>query len=234
MRIVASFLTVVLSLTLAVQMAPGDDGTALAAASGTVVRCKTTAQIRQATRLIRAGLKARCTPPSVSSSSKTSSSRSSSAPSSVSSVSSSAISSSASSATQTDTFPDTDVRSQFLLLGETGPVLGGFKVFLYEEPFSVTAIQVNVNITGNAIDSLLVYDESRVYLGRATSTASTSTQRTYRLELRNGSLTIPQRAERSFYVRPVLMRRDAGGTSGLVARIQNATFEGNGYWSCCP
>jgi len=118
-----------------------------------------------------------------------------------------------------------------LLLGETGPVLGGFKVFLYEEPFNVTAIQVNVNITGSAIDSLLVYDENRVYLGRATSTASTSTQRTYRLELRNGSLTIPQRVERSFYVRPVLMRRDAGGTSGLVARIQNATFEGNGYWS---
>ncbi len=233
MRSLASATIIAIMAFMAVQTGLSSDGTAAAAAVSPAKVCSTNAQIRLAKRMLLRGRAPRCLPPQASSrSSSRSSSKSSSVSSRSSSVSSSSSSSVSSSVSGTsDPITDASIRSQFLALGETGPVMGAFKVFLYEEPLNITAIQINASITGQAIDAFLIYDQNRKYLGRATSTASTPTLRTYRLEMRNGSLTVPQKEEMDFYARPVLMSKDGGGQSGLVTKIHNVTFEGNGFWS---
>ncbi len=127
---------------------------------------------------------------------------------------------------------DTVVQSQFLVLGDrNGPMLAGFKVFLYEEALSITAIRVNVSVGDTAIDSLLVYDQDKRLLGRATVTDSSPTNRTYVLRVPSSTLVVAQRDEHRFYVRPVLMSKDLGGVSALLVHVQNVVIEGDGVWS---
>lgn len=232
MRSLTSVGVIAVLALAAIQTGLSTVGTADAAAVSSAKTCTTNMQIRLAKRMLKIGRPPRCLPPVASSRSSSRSSVSSSRSSSLSSsMSSSRSSSVSSSSASTDMMLDTSVRSQFLALGETGPVMGAFKVFLYEEPLNITAVQINADITGPAIDSFLIYNQYREYLGRATATASTPTIRTYKLQLQNGTLTVPQREEMNFYARPVLMSYDAGGQGGLVARIHNVVFDGNGYWS---
>lgn len=162
-------------------------------------------------------------------------STSSSSSSSSSSVSSSASSSSSSSSVSNrprDPMADTAVRSQILLLGETSPMLGSAKFYLEEEPFDMTAISINLTANVSTVQSLLVYDDDRRLLGRATlNTSSSSTNRNYRLEIPRGTFTLDRRQERSIYVRAQLSSRDAGGSGNETVQISNVVVEGNGGWS---
>jgi len=161
--------------------------------------------------------------PSSSSSSVSSASSSSQA--------STSSSSSSSSVGQVDQLPDTEARSQFLLLGEVGPVLGAAKVFIYEEALNVSSISINVNSEVRSINDLLIYDENRHLVGRAKLDPTTSTNRSYKLTLAAGILTIPRQQEVSFYARPSMISKDMGGVSNEVIQISNFVFRGTGGWS---
>ena len=127
---------------------------------------------------------------------------------------------------------DTSVRSQFLVLGETGPVIGSAKIFLYEEPMDVTTLSVVLtNDVASTVSALLVYDDAGRYLGRATLNAVGSSVRSYRLPLTNGSFIVSKATERGIYVRPDVRSRDGGGLGNLTVQIDTVTFEGNGVWS---
>ncbi|MDD5054854.1 MAG: hypothetical protein PHZ00_01135 [Candidatus Peribacteraceae bacterium] len=127
---------------------------------------------------------------------------------------------------------DTTIRSQFLLLGETGPVIGAAKAFLYEEPLDVTAVSVTLTTdVASTISAMLIYDDAGHLIGRATLTAVGSSVRTYRLPLPHGSFIIDKATERGVYVRPEVRSRDGGGLGNLTVKIDTISFEGSGVWS---
>ncbi len=131
-----------------------------------------------------------------------------------------------------DPISDIRVRSQFLLLGESSPVLGAASFFIEEEPLDVTAISVNLTSEVPTIQSLLVYDDDRRYLGRATLNTSTSTtNRNYRLEIPAGSFRVEKRAERRVYFRAQLASKDAGGIGNQHIQISNVVLQADGSWS---
>lgn len=157
-----------------------------------------------------------------------------------SSVNSSSNSSQTSSSSSSSSFPnraldpltDSVVRSQFILLGETSPMIGAAKFFIEEEPLDVTVISVNLVSDITTVQSLLVYDDDRRYLGRATlNTATSSTNRNYRLEIPVGMFTVGKREDRSVYFRAQLASKDAGGIGQQSVQISNVTVQGNGGWS---
>lgn len=162
---------------------------------------------------------------------------SSSSSSSVSSSMSSTMSSSSSSSSSfpnraLDPLTDTVVRTQFILLGETSPIIGAAKFFIEEEPLDVTSISVNLLSDIPTVQSLLVYDDDRRYLGRATlNTATSSTNRNYRLEIPVGMFTVGKREDRSVYFRAQLASKDAGGLGNQTVQISNVIVQGNGGWS---
>ncbi len=130
-----------------------------------------------------------------------------------------------------DSLADTAVRSQFLLLGEVTPVLGAVSVFLQEEPLLVTTIKVNIAAEASAVQSFLVYDDDRRFLGTANLDSSASTNRTYTLSLSRTPFQIGQREQRSFYVRARLSVRDSGGQGNQTVQISTIVVLGNGEWS---
>lgn len=199
--------------------ASSSSASSLPAGTRVGVVCPDEGALRRATRLLASGQPAACDPdatpfygPNLLSSSPTSSS----------SVAPSVIYDQG----------ETDIRSQFLLLGETGPVIGAAALFIEEEPLRVTSITVNLISDVQSIQSLLIYDDDRRYLGRATlDTSSTFTNRSYRLPLSPDVFTVGKREDRKIYFRPQLSPWSAGGQSGLVAQISNVTVKGNGEWS---
>ncbi|MFA5800460.1 MAG: hypothetical protein WC840_05910 [Candidatus Peribacteraceae bacterium] len=136
-----------------------------------------------------------------------------------------------SSSSSYDTLTDTTVRPQFLLLGETGPILAAAKVFLDDEALDVTSLAVNLTTEARSADALLFYDESKRFIGRARLDPSALTNRNYKLALTPGTLIIPRRQETHFAVRPSLLSRDQGGVGNQIIAVANIVFEGNGVWS---
>lgn len=143
-------------------------------------------------------------------------------------ISSSASSASSSNATDQ---ADTTIRSQFLLLGEKSSVIGAAKIFIEEEPLDLTAVSVNVTSEVPSVQSLLVYDDDKRYLGRATLNAVSSTNRNYRLTLAPGTFQVGKREERSLYFRAQLSPFQSAGEAGHIVQISNVVVEGNGVWS---
>lgn len=129
---------------------------------------------------------------------------------------------------------DTEIRSQFVLLGETGPVLGAGKIFIQEEPVLVTEILVSLTVENLTVQSLLVYDDDKRFLGRATLDPSASTNRTYRAVLASTALRVGQREERRIYVRADTKSLNAGGQSNQLVQISSIVIKGNGEWSSAP
>ena len=169
-----------------------------------------------------------------SSSSNSRSSSSSSRLSSSSSRSSSSASrtSSSSSSASLDPLSDMTIHSQILLLGETGPVIGAVSLFLNDEALDTTKITVNLTADVNTtVESILLYDENRHYLGRATLTGNSNVTSSYSLSLSPGSLQIPYRTPFKIYARPVLFSKSLGGHSDQTVRISNFAIEGNGVWT---
>ncbi|MBP9773705.1 MAG: S-layer homology domain-containing protein [Candidatus Peribacteraceae bacterium] len=169
----------------------------------------------------------------ISSSSSVSSSRSSSVSSSSSSRSS--VSSSSSSSVYggpLDPMADTRIRSQFLLLGETSPVLGAASVFIEQEPLVVKTISVDLNQASTpTISNFLIYNENKTLLGRATLDSAVSANTRYTLTLPSNSFVIPKNITTKFYVRGELASKDNGGTSGLTIAINQILVKGTGFWS---
>jgi hypothetical protein len=104
-------------------------------------------------------------------------------------------------------------------------------VFLEEEPLDITSIAVNLTTEAQSVDSFLVYDETRRFLGRALLDPSASTNRKYVLTLASGTATVERRQDYSFYMRPVLRKYDEGGLGNQIVEIGNFVFEGYGVWS---
>ena len=164
--------------------------------------------------------------------SSSSSSRSSSVSSSSSSRSSSSSSSSSVPSGPTDPMTDTRVRSQFLLLGETSPVLGVAEVFMEQEPLVVKSISIDINQASTpTVQDFLVYNESKVLLGRAVLDSAVAAHTRYTLTLPFSFFTIPKSQTTRFYVRAELASKDNGGMSGLPIVINQILVKGSGYWS---
>ncbi len=146
--------------------------------------------------------------------------------------SSSSLSSSASStAFSYDQIQNTAVRSQFLLLGETGPAMALISFFMEQEALQVTKVMVTVNSLHQSIQSFLVYDETKRYLGRASLTSTTPTSQLFTLEVPSTLFSLPRRTETRLYVRPEVLHKDVGGQSGISFMIDSVGVEGFGEWS---
>ncbi len=133
-------------------------------------------------------------------------------------------------AVQIDPLHDSITQSQFVLLGETSPVLGTFSIFIEQEPFSVTSISVNLTTAVPGIDAILIYDQNRVFVGSARNDGATR----YTLTLPTGSLHVDQKKERKFYVRAVMLSIHQGAVSDATIQIASVTVKGNGEWSTDP
>lgn len=88
-----------------------------------------------------------------------------------------------------------------------------------------------MNSNATSLYALLIYDEKRQLLGRATVVTASPSGATYLLELPSGTLTIGKREDINIYVRPQLLPKEAGGTSGQTIEINNITIVGDGIWS---
>ncbi len=160
-----------------------------------------------------------------SSSSSVSSSSSSMSSSSVSS-SSSSRSSSASGSFVYDTAPDTTLRSQAVLLGQTSPIMFGTKIFMSQEALHVRTITIVLAGAASAVDSFSVYDQNRKLLGTATQQGDD-----FVLSLPAGALTIPKSQDFSIYGRARLKGNTAGGTSGQNIQVTTVRVQGIGEWT---
>lgn len=147
---------------------------------------------------------------------------------------SSSNSSVSSSSLPTDSRSDTEIRSQFLLLGEVGPVIGAGKIFIQEEPVLVTEILVSLTAENPSVQSLLVYDDDKHLLGRATLDTSASTNRTYKVVLPSNVFRVAQRDERKIYVRADAKSFGAGGQSNQLVQMSAIVIKANGEWSSHP
>lgn len=168
-----------------------------------------------------------------SGSSSSSSSVSSSSSSSVSSVSStsSSTSSSSSSSVILDPLGDTTIRSNFILLGTTSPILGSANILSTGEPIDVDSFYLDLLDANSSISGFLVYNENQQYIGRATLDSSISGNRRYRVSVSNKNIVIEQNKEYSFYVRAETRSPDNGGVGGVPVRIDSLGVQGTGVWS---
>jgi hypothetical protein len=169
-------------------------------------------------------------------SSGTGSSRSSSSRSS--SLSSSSRSSSLSSASSTgswkggyDTNADTAVRGRVITLGTTSAIMGAVNLFSNNEPLDVTGLRVTLVGSTPTIDSFLVYDEDKRYLGRATLDTTVSGEKQYLLKMPRGVLSLPKRENMLVYVRASVKGHEQGGLSNQTIRIASFGIEGTGQWT---
>ena len=158
------------------------------------------------------------------SSSSSSSSRSSSSSSTSRSTSSSSRSSSSSSFAS-DPNADTTIRSNFLLLGQTSPVLGAVKVFPNNEAIDADRITVTFSNDSSAIESLKIYESTT---GRLLGTATRQSAGVYAATIPEGTITFPRRTDTSVYVRAKLRDVESGATGGQNVRIDHITVEGTG------
>ncbi|PIQ76786.1 hypothetical protein COU78_04310 [Candidatus Peregrinibacteria bacterium CG10_big_fil_rev_8_21_14_0_10_49_24] len=127
-----------------------------------------------------------------------------------------------------DSDSDVSQYSNFLRLGTpASQVLAAVSVFSDSEPLVLNTITVTLNTSASSIDSLLVYDEQKRFLGRAYLNGGAQ----YRLQLKNSDIIIPQRKDYSFYIRASLKPFHAGGVSGEEFRVASVTVEGDGDWS---
>lgn len=161
------------------------------------------------------------------SSSSRMSSKSSSKPNS-STSSRSSVSSGSSRSMRADLLTDRTVRSNFIVMGETSPILAAVEFFSQYEPVDATKIIVTLSQPSQTVASMLVYDSEGALLGQATKLGSGET---YTLNLTAGALTLPYRKEVGVYVRAVANAYNGGGVSGEDISVASVRVEGNGGWS---
>ncbi len=186
--------------------------------------CNTFGAYRRAIRLQRYRLPVACYlagSPFAPGNSSSSSSRSSSSSSSSSSVPSGS----------TYDAGDTTIRGQFLPLNEISPILGAVNIFIDEEPVNVKIITVTLASDATSVQSLLVYDDDKRLLGRATLDAGAQNNHTYRATLPLGTFQVGKREQRKIYFRGQLSSHEAGGRGAQVVQINNVVIDATGEWS---
>ena len=149
--------------------------------------------------------------------------------------SSSAVSPSSSSSTEIsssasaiyDTHGSVEMAQSILLLGEVSPVLASVEIFSDAQPIRLTEITVTLSSAVNSIDSLLLYDENKRYLGRA----SLSTGTKYIASVRTQNIEIPKRVGHSIYVRAQLKPYNSGGVGGEVVTVSSIGIVADGVWN---
>jgi len=171
-----------------------------------------------------------------SSSSSSTSSRSSSSASSVSSPSS--ASSSARLLpnqlfTPVPPLPVIAPRSRFLILGETGPVIGSIKMNPQSEPVEVRSIKITLNTAASSVSAIEVFDEFGFILGNASLD---------RVAGPGGNVyTIGFSADQAYFIarhddvvvafRPRLKGGQSGGSGGQTVQISRVDVTAIGQWS---
>jgi hypothetical protein len=150
--------------------------------------------------------------------------------------SSSSRTSSASSVTSgaTDPNADTSIRSQFIQLGSSNVIVGAVNLFVNSEALNVTRLTVTLAQSTPTVDSLLLYDENKRYLGRATLDVTVAGQRQYSLTLKSGVLQIPRRENFTIYARVAVKEFNQGGESNELVQLTSFGIEGTGDWSGDP
>lgn len=130
-----------------------------------------------------------------------------------------------------DIYGDAAVRQNILLLGDVSSAIAGVQFFSNSEPLDVNEIRIIFSASVPSVESLLLYDETRHLLGRATLDASVSSRREYRLSLGASALTLPHRVPLSIYVRAQIRGYREGGVSGEDVQVSSVRVTGNGQWS---
>jgi hypothetical protein len=123
------------------------------------------------------------------------------------------------------------VRQNILLLGEVSSAIAGVQFFSSNEPLDVSEIRVIFTSSVPSVESLLLYDEARKALGRATLDTSVPSRREYRLSLGASTLTLEHRVPLSVYVRAQVRGYREGGMSGEDVQVSSVRITGNGQWS---
>ncbi len=124
---------------------------------------------------------------------------------------------------------NTDIRQQFLLLGQVSPVLGSAKLFSEMQPLDVEEVIIRLVSGVDSIDAFLVFSEDGVLLGTASVDSSFAGKRQYVLPLKT-PLTVPEAEELSIYVRAQLKPKASGGISGELVQIDRIGVRGTGVW----
>ena len=131
-----------------------------------------------------------------------------------------------------DLLSDTDVRSQFILLGDVSPIIGAARVFPEHEPLDISEITVRLTGAVPTVQSFLIYESvGGRFLGEAFLDTSSMDERQYTLFLKSGELVLPQREEFGFYARARARRFSDGGMSGESVQISALRVKGDGVWS---
>ena len=126
---------------------------------------------------------------------------------------------------------DATIRSRFILLGQTSPVLGSISLFSNNEPIMIQKMTVILSAASPSIESLLLYDNNKRYLGRANLDTSDDTGKKYVVSIPTGNLTLPKQQTVILYVRGTVRSANQGGVSGQVVQANSFVLEGNGEWS---
>jgi hypothetical protein len=130
-----------------------------------------------------------------------------------------------------DTNADGSIKSQVVALGTEGTIMGAVNLYSNSEPLHVTKLKITLVNSTSTLDSFLVYDELKRYLGRATLDTTISGGKTYVLRMPTGTLTLPRRDNYLVYVRADLKEFDQGGSSNQTIQIASFGIEGSGEWS---
>ncbi len=150
--------------------------------------------------------------------------------SSASSSSRTSSSSSRSSNSSTTGDPDTNlsIRSNFLVLGETTPVLGAVDFFAQSEPIDVDMIRVRFSSDPSSIQQVRIYAEDD---GRLLGTSFRDGSGDYEVALSPGELVLEHRIEEGVYVRALMKPADGGAAGGQIVQIEHIEVDGDGQWS---
>lgn len=128
-----------------------------------------------------------------------------------------------------DPMTDATLRSNFLLLSETSPVMAGVRVFSQHEPISVTKITVQLLAEAPSVESFLIYDQDQLLLGTATQVSGFYGR--YAVTLPVGVLSAPKKVPVSLYARARVKPHSRGGWSAESVQVSSVTVEGTGDWS---
>jgi hypothetical protein len=144
-------------------------------------------------------------------------------------VSSSTLSmttSSASSHTTYDLNTDTQVRSNFIVLGTPGPSIGAATIFSANQPTRITNVTVTLAGASSAVAALQIFTNNGEYLGNATRTSNT----VFDLPLQTKEFTALKQQEVGIYIRPLTKALDSGGVSGESIQVASIGITAEGEW----
>ncbi len=122
------------------------------------------------------------------------------------------------------------LQSGYSILGIDHPMIAGFSLFLEQEPIDIQKISVRLSGSAQSVESIRLYNESRVFLGTASRRASTEFSTLFTLDLPS-SIHVRQNTSMNMYARLNSRSFENGGVSGEDVLVDQVIVEGNGSWS---